>query len=71
MSFYRALLRLYPASFRAEYGREMCAIFAEKRRDASGPLAIAALWLTVIADVLRNALAAHRRRGRRVLWLSG
>jgi len=63
MSFYRALLRLYPASFRAEYGREMCAIFAEKRRDASGPLAIAALWLMVIADVLHTALARNGVEG--------
>src|SRR3989304_6005737 len=45
MRAYRALLRLYPASFRAEYGDELCAIFRERRRDATGPLALAALWL--------------------------
>jgi hypothetical protein len=28
MSFYRALLLLYPASFRAEYGDEMSALFS-------------------------------------------
>ena len=38
MRAYRALLHLYPASFRAEYGAEMCAIFARARRDASGVL---------------------------------
>ena len=27
MRFYRALLHLYPSSFRAEYGEEMCAVF--------------------------------------------
>ena len=44
MSLYRALLRLYPASFRAEYGDEMCAIFARRRREARGPLgAVAAV----------------------------
>ena len=35
MRWYRALLRLYPQSFRAEYGDEMAAIFAERRRDVS------------------------------------
>jgi hypothetical protein len=34
MGFYRALLRAYPASFRNEYGDEMCAIFARRLRDA-------------------------------------
>jgi hypothetical protein len=28
MRAYRALLHLYPASFRNEYGEEMCAVFA-------------------------------------------
>jgi predicted permease len=35
MSFYRALLYLYPKSFRAEYGEEMSAIFARELRTAS------------------------------------
>ena len=55
IGFYRALLRLYPASFRAEYGDELCAAFAERLRDTSRPRAIAG----AIADVLPNALAAH------------
>ncbi len=59
MSVYRALLHLYPSSFRAEYGREMCAIFAEKRRDVSGPLALVAFWLSAVADVVRHAFSAH------------
>lgn len=59
MSVYRALLHLYPSSFRAEYGREMCAIFAEKRRDVSGPLALVAFWLSAVADVIRHAFFAH------------
>jgi putative ABC transport system permease protein len=49
MRFYRALLYLYPASFRAEYGEEMCAVLAA--RQTSYP---AAIW-----DVLRNAPAVH------------
>jgi predicted permease len=52
--FYRALLRLYPAWFRAEYGDEMAAIHAERqaRRGSPGHLAVA-------AEVIPNALALH------------
>src|SRR6202050_1686751 len=49
MRFYRALLHLYPASFRAEYGAQMCAVFADRQTSA-----IAAVW-----EVLRNAPAVH------------
>ena len=49
MWFYRALLHLYPSSFRAEYGEEMCAVF-ERRR--TSPLAAA-------FEVLSNAPAVH------------
>ena len=50
---YRWLLRLYPASFRNEYGREMAAVFARERRDTRTALGMAALWLRVIADTCR------------------
>ena len=56
MRFYRLLLFAYPASFRAEYGREMCAVFARRRRDASGPLGVAWLWLETLADTAVSAL---------------
>jgi len=59
MRVYRTLLRLYPASFRREYGREMCAVFASERRDASGPLAVAALWVRAAADIVVNAVRVH------------
>ena len=54
--FYRALLRLYPAWFRGEYGDEMAAAFAERQAEGrgTGPSAIQA-----VADVLPNALAVH------------
>ena len=55
ISFYRALLRLYPAAFRAEYGDELCEVFAEQSRRTSRAGAIAA----AIADVVPNALGAH------------
>ena len=58
ISFYRLLLRLYPASFRLEYGDEMIATFARK---CAGASVVAKLGLLVgaIADVVANALAVH------------
>jgi predicted permease len=58
MGLYRALLRLYPTSFRTEYGEEMCAIFERRVRQASG-LALIALWIDAPVEILFNALAAH------------
>jgi putative ABC transport system permease protein len=59
MRFYRALLRLYPAGFRAEYRHELCAVFAERMAGHSGPLAPLLIALAAIGDVVPNALAAH------------
>ena len=59
MAFYRVLLRLYPASFRAEYGDEMAAVFAARRREAEGILSTVALWTEALADVALNAFHAH------------
>ena len=54
----RALLHLYPSSFRAEYGAEIERVFRE-RRDASGPFAVLALWAETIADTATAAIPAH------------
>jgi putative ABC transport system permease protein len=59
MRLYRALLHLYPSSFRAAYGEEMLAIFAERRRAAQSVLATAGLWLGAIFEIVANAAAAH------------
>jgi putative ABC transport system permease protein len=59
MRVYRWLLHVYPASFRYEYGEEMCAIFARRRRDASSLAAAALLWLSTIVEVLTNAAVVH------------
>ena len=56
---YRWLLRLYPASFRNEYGREMAAVFARERRDTRTAPGMAALWLRVIADTCGTAAGIH------------
>lgn len=59
MRIYRAILHLYPKSFRGEYGEEMCAIFVRRRRDTTGPFAVVALWAETCADVVFNATAVH------------
>jgi len=59
MRLYRALLHLYPASFRNEYGDEMTRIFARRRRDAGGPIAGLMVWLDAIADTLVTAARVH------------
>ena len=59
MLFYRLLLRLYPASFRNEYGGEMCSVFSRRLRDAGGPLARAALWTAAPFETIYNAAAVH------------
>ena len=59
MKFYAALLHLYPASFRAEYGDEMRAVFRARRRDATNPFAALLVWISVLFETLFNALAVH------------
>jgi predicted permease len=58
MKLYRALLHLYPASFRAEYGREMTAAFARRYRTASGPGRMT-LLAGAAGDTLVNATLVH------------
>jgi predicted permease len=56
---YRGLLHFYPASFRAEYGDEMEAVFRARRRDATNPLSVLALWVESFFEILFNAIAVH------------
>lgn len=58
MTFYRALLRLFPKSFRAEYGDEMCAVFARELKDAAGPARLVILARALL-DVAANAARVH------------
>lgn len=53
---YRALLRLYPASFRADYGPELIRTFEESTRHRSRGGAL----VSALADVIPNAFALHR-----------
>ena len=59
MRLYRLLLHLYPSSYRADYGNEMCADFEQELRRAEGALAKAWLWLAAVVDVVGNAAAVH------------
>ena len=70
MRLYSLLLRLYPASFRNEYGQEMRAIFGRRRRDVHGA-AVPALWLGAIAEAGRNAPLVHLDLLRQDLRYSG
>ena len=58
MRLYRALLHLYPASFRREYGSELIADFSRRAGAATG-VAMAGLWLAAVTDVTSNALRLH------------
>lgn len=59
MRFYSALLHLYPASFRGEYGGDMRAILAARLRETQGTRALLILWLDAIAEVVLHAVAVH------------
>jgi putative ABC transport system permease protein len=59
MRFYHALLRLYPASFRDEYGDELAAAFASRHAHASGLAGRLAMIVSALADVVPNAVAEH------------
>lgn len=61
---FRGLLRIYPASFRAEYADEMTRLFAEQLDDArrsTTPLGALRLWVGSVADLLLTAPGHHFR----------
>ncbi len=59
MRFYRALLWLYPQSFRAEYGEELSNVFAARFASHSGVLATLEIAFAAVHDVVPNAIATH------------
>src|SRR6185437_7387415 len=58
--FFRALLWLYPPSFRRRFGDEMVEFFTDRRveqyRRGRGP---ARLWMHLLADIAVNAPLLH------------
>lgn len=59
MRYYRALLRLYPRSFRADYGSELLSVIADRRAIAGGPGRRTALALEITMDTFTNAARVH------------
>ena len=70
MPLYRLLLHLYPSSYRAEYGDEMSAIFAQELRRTSGLAGTCGLWLATVVEVFSNAAAVHWEIAKRDLRYS-
>jgi len=58
MDLYGLLLRLYPASFRNEYGSEMRSVFKRRRGQASG-FGASMLWVGAVGETVVNAAAVH------------
>ncbi len=66
---YRALLRLYPASFRTRFTDEMVLLFDDQLRDArqtSATVGMLMTWTRIIGDLLITATAEHLRDERSV-----
>ena len=64
---FRALLRLYPVTFRAIYGEEMTRFFVarlERARERGGRRGAARAWGRAAVDVARTAVAERWSRGR-------
>jgi predicted permease len=59
MRFYRALLRLYPESFRTEYSDELCAVFAARFAHNSSVFGTLHMIVAALNDVVPNATAVH------------
>lgn len=65
---YGTLLKVYPASFRREYGEEMTILFREMGEDAlqrSGTIGLVRLWCRLLVDVTFTAIGQHLRETRR------
>ena len=59
---YKWLLKLYPHSFRRDYGEEMKYVFAESLKDAyrlRGPQGVLALWLRTVVDAVTSSISQH------------
>jgi putative ABC transport system permease protein len=59
--WFRRLLRLFPADFQADYGREMERTFRAQEREAHqrGARGLARLWIETLLDLLRTAPRQH------------
>ncbi|MEO8612616.1 MAG: hypothetical protein ABI690_32265 [Chloroflexota bacterium] len=63
---YRALLILYPANFRRDYGQHMAQVFRDVCRDRyrqGGAEALAKWWAAALFDLLQTIISEHRKAG--------
>src|SRR5436190_17311193 len=56
---FRALLALYPAAFRDEYGRELILVFVDRYRDAGSAWERVRIWLEVLSGIAAEAPKEH------------
>jgi putative ABC transport system permease protein len=56
---FRALMRLLPQDFRADFGGEMEHVFENQRREAQGRGGVARLWWETLAGIFRTAPREH------------
>jgi putative ABC transport system permease protein len=59
LRLFRGLLFLYPAEFRAEYGRELCLVFADRCREERSLAGLFAIGLEAILGILTEAPREH------------
>ena len=59
---FRALLRMFPAEFRGDFGRQMVTDFGDERAEANdrhGSLGVVRLWLNTACDLVWRAPHEH------------
>jgi putative ABC transport system permease protein len=56
---FRALLRLFPAEFRGDFGEQMAEDFRDQRYDAAANGGSRRLWIRTAADLLQRATREH------------
>jgi hypothetical protein len=67
---YRGMVKLYPATHRAEYGEEMARCFADLCRDGArrrGAAGLIAAWGLILRDFMGSLFREHRAEGRIVM----
>ncbi|HSS50706.1 MAG TPA: hypothetical protein VLX28_17340 [Thermoanaerobaculia bacterium] len=59
LRLYRGFLWLYPAEFRAEYGRELCLVFKDRWREERSPARLLWIWFHAVSGILTEAPKEH------------
>ncbi len=54
---YRSLLMLYPAEHRREYSEPMVQLVRDRMRDEGGGVRTGLVWIQIVVDLVRSALA--------------